>query len=53
MHIKQERHFRKAFKEANQAVEDGLANSNDFLEIIKNVLEIKYNDDDKPADEEK
>lgn len=48
---KQERHFRKAFNEANQAVEDGLANSNDFLEIIKNVLEIKYNDDDKPADE--
>lgn len=48
---KQERHFRKAFSKANKAVEEGEANSRDFLVIIKNILEMWYADEERPADE--
>lgn len=40
--FKQERHFRKAFKKANKKIEDGEANTNNFLKIIYDVLDDEY-----------
>ena len=34
----QERHFRKAFREAKQMLKDGRANSNNFLQIMYDIL---------------
>ena len=36
----QERHFRKAFNEARKRIEDGVAHTNNFLQIIYDILEI-------------
>ena len=35
----QERHFRRAFKEARQKLEDGMAPTNNFLQIMYDILE--------------
>lgn len=35
----QERHFRSAFKKANQQIEEGIASENNFLQLIYNILE--------------
>lgn len=45
--FKQERYFRKAFKEANNKIENGEANTVDFLKIIKDILEVWSKDEDK------
>lgn len=49
--FKQERYFRQAFKKANSLIEEGGAITNDFLKIIKDVLTVMYNDDEKGASE--
>ncbi len=49
--FKQERYFRKAFKKANEAIEEGTNSTNDFLKIIKYVLTKMYDDEDKSAGE--
>lgn len=46
---KQERWFRRAFKKANKLVEEGAASTNDFLKIIRDVLTVWYEDEDKSA----
>ena len=35
----QERHFRRAFREAKKLVSDGMAHTNNFLQIIRDILE--------------
>ena len=45
--FKQERHFRKAFKKANKLVEECAVSTNNFLHIIKDVLTVMSNDEDK------
>ena len=35
----QERHFRRAFKEAKKRIEDGVAHENNFLQLIYDILE--------------
>ena len=35
----QERHFRRAFKEARKRIEDGIAQENNFLKLIYDILE--------------
>ena len=35
----QERHFRRAFKEAKSRIEDGVAHENNFLQLIYDILE--------------
>ncbi len=42
----QERYFRKAFKEARKQIEDGVADENNFLQLIYNILEIESLDDE-------
>ncbi len=37
----QERFFRKAFKQAKKQVEDGTAHTNNFLQLMYNILEIE------------
>lgn len=49
--FKQERYFRQAFKKANSLVEEGVAGTNDFLKIIRDVLTVMYNDEEKSAGE--
>lgn len=49
--FKQERYFRKAFKKANKKIENGEANTNNFLKIIKEVLVDEIRDEDKGASE--
>jgi hypothetical protein len=36
----QERHFRRAFKEAKKRIEDGVAHDNNFLQLIHDILEV-------------
>ncbi|WP_405292963.1 helicase HerA-like domain-containing protein [Methanobrevibacter sp.] len=42
----QERHFRKAFKEAKNRIEDGVAHENNFLKLIYDILEV-YSQEEK------
>ncbi len=49
--FKQESQFRKAFKKANKKVENGEATTNNFLQIIKDVLTVEYNDEEKSSGE--
>ena len=41
----QERHFRKAFNKARKQMEDGKAHSNNFLQMIYDILEIESKDE--------
>ncbi len=41
----QERHFRKAFKEAKEMVSEGTAHTNNFLQVIYDILEEKSLDE--------
>ena len=41
----QERHFRKAFNKAKKLMEDGKAHSNNFLQMIYDILEIESKDE--------
>jgi DNA helicase HerA-like ATPase len=42
----QERYFRKAFTKAKEKISEGKVDTNDFLEIMYDILESKYNDED-------
>lgn len=42
----QERHFRRAFKEARELIQSGTAQSKDFLGLIYEILEVKQNNED-------
>ncbi|MCL2115218.1 MAG: ATP-binding protein [Methanobrevibacter sp.] len=39
----QERYFRECYKEANTIIRDGTADTKDFIEIMKNILDKWYN----------
>ena len=45
--IIQERHFRKAFKEAKKMFEDGVAHTNNFLQLMHDILQKDSIVDDK------
>lgn len=47
----QERFFRKAFKEAKDIISSGTEHTRDFLQIIADVLNSWYLDDEKPAND--
>ena len=42
----QERHFRRAFKEARKMVSEGTAHTNNFLQIMYDILDIESKDED-------
>ena len=50
--IIQERHFRKAFKEAKKMFEDGVAHTNNFLQLMYDILEKNSHIDDEKIDKQ-
>lgn len=49
----QERYFRKAFYEANQKVREGVAESNDFIELLQIGLEKLYDEGENASEKNK
>ena len=50
--IIQERHFRKAFKEAKMMFEDGVAHTNNFLQLMYDILKRDSHIDDDKIDKQ-
>ena len=49
----QERYFRRAFNKARELVQEGKANTVDFIELLYNILDDWYNDDEYDTNNKK
>ena len=49
----QERYFRRAFNKARELVQEGKANTIDFIELLYNILDDWYNDDEYDTNNKK